>query len=401
MRLLSFLNVSNMSNLEADSGYVFQRTILDILASWEHDVSLVGPPNMPNLSPNIHPIAINFSDSKFGVRMGLEWNEVKKALSKEDPFDIALINQSELTAPLKLLFYEVWGEEIPCVTYYHYLAIEGVKEGKIQFDPSQNLFNMGNIIWQRQIDSAKVSDASIIGSEFGRNLFLQASGLKQSDINLEVIPPPVQDYEQDPFFYCGQRGNGKPTLFYNHRLYSHYGGDEIFRYLEELNNEIPFTLIVTDPTGNRSPTREKLDSSVSDVRKYLKGLDFVKIQNFKTQEDYYRALASVDIGIGHLRNGALWSMAIADIMSLGKPVIGLNNGAIPEVIGDSDLIFSNKEEFKSIIKKLLTDPTFLQAKQRFAKEKSRNLLPKAIAGKFENVLLNVIKNKVQHEYSRN
>ncbi|EDX73710.1 glycosyl transferase, group 1 family protein [Coleofasciculus chthonoplastes PCC 7420] len=393
MRILSFLNVSNISNLEADSGYVFQRSLLHDLAQKGYEVSLIGPPKMPCLPEVIQPIFLPFSDSKFGVRMSIEWEKLKLLLTHTKPFDIALINQSELTLALKLLFYEVWNKSIPCITYYHYLAIQGIsEEGNIKFDPSQNLFGAGQAIWKRQLESALVSDANIIGSQFGKRLFLTAAGSQTKDIFMEVIPPPVQDYKQSCILSISNSTKNirKPTLIYNHRLYTHYGGCEIFDYLKELNDKIPFILVVTDPTDKRSTFRNQLDPSPTDIRKYLATLPFVKIRHFSTQETYYQALTQVDIGISHLRSGALWSMAIVDLMSRGKPVVCFNSGAMPEIVEDNDLLFSNKEDFQHIIIKLLMDSSFYREKSKSVAKRANNFLPKSISDKFHNIFLDVM-----------
>jgi glycosyltransferase involved in cell wall biosynthesis len=395
MRLLSFLNVSNMSNLEADSGYVFQRSLLCSLAQKGYEVSLICPNQVPELPEEIHPIFIPFSDSKFGVRMSLEWEKLKSILTHSKPFDIALINQSELTLPLKLLFYEVWNKNIPCVTYYHYLAIQGIsKNGDIEYDSSQNLFDAGQFIWKRQLESALVSNTNVVGSQFGKHLFLTAAGAEAKNISIEVIPPPVQSCPQSHLFVDEYfvKNDNKPTLMYNHRLYTHYGDCKIFDYLKELNNEIPFTLIVTDPTDKRSTLRRQLDPSPTNIRHYLETLSFVKIQHFPTQESYYQALDLVDIGIGHLRKGALWSMAIADLMSRGKPVICFDSGAMPEIISDHDLLFSSQEEFNHIVKELLMNRSFYLEKSKSVAERTRVLSLNHIANEFDVLFARELKN---------
>ena len=384
-----------MSNLEADSGYIFQRLLLCSLAKKGYEVSLICPHQVPSLPEEIEPIFLPFSDSKFGVRMSVQWEKLKAILTYSKPFDIALINQSELTLPLKLLFYEVWNKNIPCVTYYHYLAIQGIsKNGDIEYDSSQNLFDAGQFIWKRQLESALVSNTNVVGSQFGKHLFLAAAGVQAKNISIEVIPPPVQDYPQSHMFVDENlvKNDRKPILMYNHRLYTHYGDCEIFDYLKQLNDEIPFTLIVTDPTYRRSTGRHQLDPSPTNIRQYLETLSFVEIQHFPTQESYYQALDQVDIGIGHLRKGALWSMAVADLMSRGKPVICFASGAMPEIINDHDLIFSSQKEFNHIVRKLLINRSFYLEKSKSAASRARVLSPNHIANEFDNLFLRELRN---------
>ncbi|HET6990618.1 MAG TPA: hypothetical protein VFJ43_04805, partial [Bacteroidia bacterium] len=321
MRIISYLNTSNLSNLEADSGYVFQKTLLNELAILGHEVYLIGPPKMSGLPSSITPIFLNFPDNKYGVRLGLEWEKLIKELSKIEPCDVILNNQSELTIALKTACFEAWNKKIPLAIYFHYISIEKRQTGQILFDPSHNLFGLSQLFWNRQLESAEYSDANIIGSNYGKKLFHKAFKAESKYSKFTIIPPPVQRFNK--FKKENKLKNKKQlTLLYNHRLYDHYGGVEIFKLLQELHKEIPFKLIITDPTGKRSLVRERFDKSVCTIRDFAENLNFTEIKHFDTQETYYKAIRNIDIGIGHLRPGALWSMAIADIMSLGKPVIG-------------------------------------------------------------------------------
>lgn len=390
MKILSYLNVSNISNLEADSGYVFQRSILEELYKSWHQVVFVGPSGMPNLGKEIITVEMNFSDSKYGVRFGLNWEELKIKLSPvAQDVDIILVNQSELAVQISTLLYEITGRKIPCVTYYHYLAVQEIKNNHVVFDPSLDHSGIAKFIWQRQVESALFSDKVIVGSDFGRNLFLKASGC--DDLIREkmvIIPPPVQDFD------CQKSclRNSIPILFYNHRLYDHYGGLELFKLLEGLQQQgCEFKVIVTDPTQKRSIVREKLDDSVRSIKNYLESLSFVEICHYKTQSEYYGAINNIDIGFAPFRNGALWSMATADVMSLGKPVLAPNKGAFPKILKDQDLLFNSEKEFCNILMKLLQDSEYRGIKGLRAKERSKNFSSEHIAEKFEDVLLNTIK----------
>lgn len=388
MKILSYLNVSNISNFEADSGYVFQRSILEELYKCWHQVLLIGPHSMPNLGTEIEVVETELSHSKYGVRFGLNWEEIKNKLGPiVDDVDVILANQSELAVQLSILMYELTGRKVPCVTYYHYLAVQGMKDGEVIFDPSLDAFGVARFIWQRQIESALFSERVIIGSNFGKNLFLQASGCSELiEKKISVIPPPVQNFE----FEKTDCKNSVPVVLYNHRLYDHYGNRELFELLCELRKEFEFKLLVTDPTKKRSIIREKLDGSTKSIKSYLKSLDFVRMCHFETQYEYYQAIQNIDIGLGPFRNGALWNMAIADVMSAGKPVIAPNKAAFPEITGDKDLLFDNKEDFTRIFIKLLCDVDYRKAKGEKLKERSKGLSAEVIGEEFEKVLKEVV-----------
>ncbi|MBD2414684.1 hypothetical protein H6H01_29020 [Nostoc calcicola FACHB-3891] len=390
MKILSFLNISNLSNLEADSGFVFQRTLLNHLANNEHEVWLVASRGTSSLVKNINCIEIDFTDSKYGVRFGINWIELKTALNNiANKIDILFVNQSELTISLSVLITEITGKKIPVITYFHYIAIQGFNynNNTCIFDESLNLNGIAPYIWQRQVESAVYSDHNIIGSNFAYELFLNASG--KSDIlknKFSIIPPPVADIilANDN---QKKHNNVIPSIIYNHRLYNHYGGKLVFEWLEEIYENINFNLIVTDPTANRSIARENLDVSVTNIKHYLSKLNFIEIIHFTSQEEYYRKLQDIDFGIAPIRTGALWSMSIADVMVNSKPVIAQNKEVFRELIKDSDLLFDSKDDFQQIVQRLLLDFEFRKKKGRLSKQHTEHLKPCNIAKQFETVFL--------------
>jgi glycosyltransferase involved in cell wall biosynthesis len=389
MKILSFLNISNLSNLEADSGFVFQRTLLEYLAKNGHDVWLVGSKGISSLLKNINCIEIDFTDSKYGVRFGINWLELRAKLNNiANKIDILFVNQSELTIPLSVLLTEIIGKRIPTITYFHYIAVQELDtNNNCRYDESLNINGIAPYIWQRQVESALYSDHNIIGSDFGYNLFLKASG--KSDIlrnKFSIISPPVADVSLDND--CNSDyDNLIPCIIYNHRLYNHYGGRLVFEWLEEISENINFNVVVTDPTANRSMTRKSLDTSVTNIKHYLSKLNFVEISHFPTQEEYYRKLQYIYFGIAPFRTGALWSMSTADVMASSKPVIAQNKEVFREIIKDSDLLFDSKEDFQYIVQRLLLDSKFRKQKGFLSKQQTEHLKPCNIAKQFETVFL--------------
>ena len=392
MKILSFLNISNLSNLEADSGFVFQKVVLEQLVQLGHDIIMVGSTGISQLMQKVSCIELPFSDSKYGVRFGFDWLRLKeKLIPLVHDLDIILVNQSEMTLPCSILIAEILGRKIPTVTYFHYIAVQEVIDGKRIYDDSLNICNIAPFIWQRQLDAALYSDFNIIGSNFGLNLFLNAAGKDNSNLLINkfaIIPPPISNLK----IHKIKSESEIPMIIYNHRLYNHYGGFKIFEWLKELRNELHFQVLVTDPTANRSELRNKLDSSISNLKQYLQQLDFVEIRHLKTQEEYYSNLAQIDIGLAPFRTGALWSMATVDLMAAEIPVLAPNKEVFRELIKDTDLLFDSKENFKKILKELLTNKQL-----RFRKSRSVSLLaqpfePLIIAKKFESLFINILKN---------
>jgi glycosyltransferase involved in cell wall biosynthesis len=155
--------------------------------------------------------------------------------------------------------------------------------------------------------------------------------------------------------------------------------------LNDIFSYLPFQLLLTDPTSKRSITRERLDSSVTSVKKYLERFPFVEIRHFQTRQEYYEALQSVDVGLAPWRRSALWSMATVDVMSTSRPVVAPRYGVFEELVCDRDLLFTSEKEFGSIVERLLQDVEYRTAKGQVARKNTVHLAPDLIADKFEEI----------------
>lgn len=145
MRLLSYLNVSNGEDLERDSGFLFQRALLEELAL-RHEVTLVAPIGTGRLLERVATIELEWPSSKYAVRLGWPWLGLAHALQDHPAPDLVLNNQSELTAALRLLLFEVYSTPVPIVTYFHYLAVLE-RDGGTIVDPSLDDLGSGPILW--------------------------------------------------------------------------------------------------------------------------------------------------------------------------------------------------------------------------------------------------------------
>jgi glycosyltransferase involved in cell wall biosynthesis len=177
-------------------------------------------------------------------------------------------------------------------------------------------------------------------------------------------------------------------MIYNHRLYSHYGTRTLFAWLAELDAELgpSFDVIVTNPTSDRSPARRRLDSSADEILDELRAMPFVKIVRARSRSEYTEIVRTADIGLSPLRSGALWSMAVVDVMSEGIPVLGYRHGAIPELIGDPALLFSGQSEFHDMALRLLTDEGLRRRKGEQAQARSVRWSPERISQRVSGLL---------------
>ncbi len=391
--LYSYLNLSNGSNLMADSGFVFQESLLHGMRGLGWETVLIGPPGIGKLTSS-PAIEVEMLDSKYAVRYSFPWSQLERALTDFNPApDAPLVNQPELAVPLSALISEQLGRKVPVGVYYHYLPIESVDaSGRIHFDPSLNENGLAMSIWARQVEAAHFADVMMIGSDWGRQLFLAAApGSEAFADKLAVVPPPQTVQVADAHTTRGQEASVL-TFLYNHRLYAHYGTNELFDWFEELAqlSPVPFRVIVTNPTGRRSARRRRLDSSVDTVIERIKKLPFVTIVDAPSRSDYEEILETTHIGVSPLRLGALWSMAVVDVMASGRPVLGFRCGAIPEIVGDEDLTFSNRREFLDKALKLISSPEYAARKGSEARQRSELWAPRAIAKSVSDLITNVV-----------
>jgi glycosyltransferase involved in cell wall biosynthesis len=373
MRVLSYLNVSNGDDLERDSGFLFQRALLEELAE-HHEVVLVAPTGAGRLLDQVRAIELDWPRSKYGVRLGWPWQGLANALEKFERPDVVLNNQSELTTALRLLLLESYGDSIPVATYFHYLAVME-HEGHPVIDPSLNDLGIGPTLWTLQLEAARHSSAAIIGTNYGAE-FLR-TGLGSDAKHIDVIPPPVI-----PGLREGH-DDGK-TILYNHRLYEHYGTNQVLQVLERVCLHTGAKVIVTDPTQARSATRTRLDEGPSRVTDRLASEPWVEVVNAASWSTYCEVVARSTVGMAPNRPGALWSMSAMDLMSIGRPVlVPVRSGLGHELGAELSYCDSNDLELKLI--DLISNPKLRASAGITCRQFAAQFGTEAIAGRFEEV----------------
>ncbi len=379
MNILIYLNVSNMSNLNADSGFVFQKLLITEILKRRPDwnVYLVCPENTPEINSKVRYIKLTTGLNKYEVRFNFDWKFFEKVFREIPDLDIVYVNQPEQTENFFALINSLNTNRVKLTTYYHYLAI--TPEGDhVEYDTSLDHGGLGEIILNRQINAIKVSDSSIICSQFGYNL-LKKGVHEFQNRNLDprlggkirIIPPAVSAAEAEQGYTPHQFD--MPTLVYSHRLYRHYGTETIFEWLREYYDTYSkdFQVVVTDPTCGRSQKRMLLDPYVTRIKEWVKALPFVTINHCTTREDYYKIVHKSHIGMGLLKPSALWSMSVVDAMMCRKPVLCPNYAAFPEMIGNNkELLFNSKEDFFKKLGDLLTDEEKYRKNAQYCRERA-------------------------------
>jgi len=99
MKLLSYLNVSNISNIEADSGYIFQKLLLNYVVETKSDIEvyLICPKDTPEINENIKHIILDDNYlNKYSVRFNFPWNKLMEFSGIFKDLDLIIVNQPEL-----------------------------------------------------------------------------------------------------------------------------------------------------------------------------------------------------------------------------------------------------------------------------------------------------------------
>ncbi|MBF4615471.1 hypothetical protein [Curtobacterium sp. VKM Ac-1376] len=379
--LLSYLNVSNASNLEADSGFVFQETLLAGLRKLGWETVLVGPPGVASSSSS-STIEVGYPESKYGARFGFGWDALCNELQRFASVDALLVNQPELTVQLQALVASTFGRKPRTGVYFHYIPVENVTEDGIEWDPSLNQHGLASSIWARQVEAAELADFAMIGSSWGAEWFQRAarrSGAGQ--VSLEVVPPPASIAERP------HAESNLVSILYNHRLYGHYGTPQMLDWLQALHSRRPgaFEVVFTNPTGQRSAERRRLDPSVDEAIQRIGTLPFARVQQARSREEYARLLTQSDIGLGPLRNNALWNMSIADLMGAGRPVAAPAKGAFSEIVGDPDLLFDDRESFLDVMGELIDAREYRLAKGRAALDRAVRWAPGEVVRRVDDL----------------
>lgn len=337
------LNVSNDSNFEADSGYIFQKLLWTHLCKMRRDLRVLFLGHRLNTEqwhPNITMVPFHTKFDKFSTRLHFDWHGLKDRFQHLPQIDLLYNNQPESTLNFKTLFSSMYGHEVSAASYYHYLPFHYDANG-IVLDPSQNLHDFSaRPILGRNLESLELSDVSFIGSEFGKGILLRAYRERYRDVlqpHLEVFSPPIE-----PELFKQQREtNGRPSILYNQRLYKHYGTQQVIDAVRQVASEREVQLVVTDPTGERSLERDRLDPAVRRFREELSSLPFVERIHCATRGQYHALLSRVDLGIAPVKPSALWSMAVADLLATGRPVLCPDVGAFPEIVPNTpELLFA-------------------------------------------------------------
>ncbi|HKU75023.1 MAG TPA: glycosyltransferase, partial [Pyrinomonadaceae bacterium] len=378
-------------------GYIFTRTIIeDVLAirpGWRFYI--VCPVGMTFSHPNVTPIQPRYALTKYQARFEFDWRELTLLLERTRPtkIDLLWVNQAEQAGNVTALVRNLERRSVPVFTYFHYPCVVGVSEAGPSYDPSLNDWSLGALIHLRQYEALVCSDLAAVGSQFARELLLTSFKqlfLSVPEDRLITIPPPVD------FDHVGEvtlPNRDPPTILYNHRLYEHYGTEQLINWIEHFKNTFShsFKLLVTDPLVGRSSEQERLDSSVSKGRIRLRKLPYAQVVTPRNRSHYIELVRSATVGLAPFREAPPWSMAAIDVMACGRPLLAPVTGPFPEILARrSSLLFHDKDDFCDKLSRLLTSKdTWLEDAQYCLSQSARfhrKELGKRYARLFEGVV---------------
>jgi len=367
MRILSYLNVSNIDDIESDSGYIFNYTLAREFVKRGHSFHIILPLKLERTQTrflNDMVSYINMGTTKYESRYHFEWMDVLHVIEKYHP-DIVLLNQVELTATFRVLLHSTGHEAVKIFTYCHYPATHIDADTKdVILDYTLNDYCLGENIIYNILTSINVSDVFAIQSVFARDMLLEYAKKHNITINkmIEIIPPPYDEqiYQEPRNQFCNE-------ILYNHRLYDSYGTAFFIDFVAD-NPDLSF--IVTDPMSNRGEDRSKFNKSPQHNKQLLAAFSNVAVVDGGNREKYIEAIDKCRLAVAPYRTACVWSMSIIDCYCRGIPVIGPNIASFSELI-PHELLFNSSSEEKALVTRLINDEKFWRDSIR----KCRQLLP--------------------------
>lgn len=382
MKFQAFLNVSNRDDIQADSGFVFQRLLAPELIRRGHQFCLSGPVPL-DVEGASHEYC-DLGSNKLQVRFKFDWDVVSEMIERQQP-DVLWVNQPELAAGFRSVLCSL-GSDAQLITYIHYLPIHQVSQGKVEVDRSLNNGQLGLPILLAVLGSLNVSDKVFVQSQFALHTLMQALDAFRIPYNknkLHLLPPPF-----DPFLMANGESGEPPekSILYNHRLYKHYGTEFFLEVIRMMEDRKDVRFMVADLLTSRNGSRKKLgQGDVDYYRSILSSRPNVSFAKNKTRTEYKKAIDKCRIGLAAHRKMAVWSMSAVDCLGMGVPVIAPNFASYPEFV-PTDLLYNTIDEFKEIAINLLESDTSWTLASEASKNKIASFSPSNVTDKLLKVV---------------
>ncbi|MDR1418433.1 MAG: hypothetical protein LBI80_04685 [Endomicrobium sp.] len=386
MNILTIVNISNLDDIESDSGYIFNYLLADeFVKNEKNNYFVILPKILRNKKTRFENWKIyyaNIGTTKYESRYSFDWYNFKKIIKDSKP-DVIFLNQCELASALKSMLLTISMEHIKIISYCHYPALHRGDNDEIILDYSLNNSGLCQNIVMNILSSVNISDTFIIQSDFARKMILNFAEKHNYFLNknIEIIPPPY-----DPYL-CDYEKTENPRIkkiLYNHRLYESYGTDRFLKFVVD-NDNLKF--IVSDPMPNRKSLRGKFNNTPVLYRKKLFECKNVElVDGGQNRELYKQYLNKCHIGMAPYRKACVWSMAAIDCLCAGIPVVAPNFAAYKEFI-HPELLYDNEIQLKKLIEKLFNNEDFYLK----VKNKSEKILEDISPFKTSKKILNLMR----------
>ncbi|ARF71724.1 glycosyltransferase family 1 protein [Streptomyces sp. NPDC012600] len=379
MRVLYLLNVSNASQLSADSGYTFADMLAPALTDAGAEVTVASP--VPVGDTRVHFAPTTSPSTKYRARFDPGMDALVTLIRNRRP-EAVVANQIEAAPAIRAALLEA-GVDALIAGYCHYLPFAFTDTGVLELDPAMNDRGLGRSVLLAFAAGLAACDRILVHSSTAASWTTAAAARTGIDLGdkLHIVPAP-RDVRlvRDPADITPP--GGRATGIYNHRLYKHYGTARFTRLARRLVADTPVRLTVMDLFGTRSPERIRLDPSPERHLEELATTDGVIIASDRGDRIRYRnLLAGTHFGIAPFRPGCPWSMSVIDCQAMGLPVIGPRTGWLVEHI-DHELLFDTDEQAVQIAERLATDAEFYLVHAKRAHASTTDLTPAVVAARY-------------------
>lgn len=376
--LLYLLNVSNASQLSADSGWIYADILTRALTDAGQNITLVCP--LPVTDPRVrHMVPPPAATSKYQVRITHDVGYLAQLLRATRP-DTIVVNQLEAAPALRAAMLDA-ACTAQVVGYCHYLPFSLDEHGHLVKDPAFSDRGLELPIRLAFASGLAACDRILVHSRTAHDwvsAFCDTYRLDAGD-RIRVVPPP-----RDPRLV---RSNAPlpehPTGLYNHRLYRHYGTSQFIDLAQKVTAN-GMLLRVMDLFGRRDPSRIALDPSPEDSLARLGATPGVTVSTDGGDRDRYRSfLTDTAVGFAPFRPGCTWSMSVIDLHAMGVPVVAPRMSWMAEAVHE-DLLFDpdDLDGAVKIVDRLVNDHPFWLAHSQQAHDSTLHLTPDQVAADY-------------------
>ena len=367
MKVLSIVNITNVDDINSDSGYIFNYLLAKqfIENGFEFDVVL---PNELETAPEFSNCSIYHMDlgtTKYEMRYSFDWKSLKAIILDSKP-DYIFLNICEMTAAVRALLITCQIENIKIITYCHYPALHINDENDVIYDATLDDYGLGRNIMNHIVEAVNYADYFLIQSEFAKDMIVRFANKCRTVLSKEihVVPPPF-----DPLMFktvSVKENLRKNKIIYNHRLYETYGTNELLELIKETPE---WDYLITNPMVNRSKERFFSSSYPERISAVLRDIENVTmVDGSESRESYKNYISEGRLALAAYRKACVWSMAAMDCIGMGVPVIAPDFAAYREFI-PSEYRYNSFSEQKELISKILNDDEFYkEARSKQQKE---------------------------------